>query len=62
MDSMASQRTRFQHSVDAGLQDDVVVAGYQAHLQLGRSPVNTPELSVRPALRRCALGGVLHGA
>ena len=30
-----------QHSVDAGLQDDVVVAGYQAHLQLDTSPVNT---------------------
>ena len=51
-----------QYSVDAGLQDDVVVAGYQAHLQPDMSPVNTAEPSVRPAPRSCLLGGVLHGA
>ena len=51
-----------QHSVDAGLKDDVIVAGYQAHLQADTSPVNTAEPSVRPALRSCVLGGVLNGA
>ena len=51
-----------QHSVDAGLQDDVVVTGHQAHLQPDTSSVNTAEPSVRPASRSCVLGGVLHGA